>query len=120
MGRKLFRSCLPGTSSNGDYLTTPGGVNSMSKQLQSCNRIFDQEQTIFHCFQLCIARYAISSRDSCDSAARKCSGDELMTIRKLAIKTSADVVFLRQRKEKFARAHRTRVNRKVINLFVKY
>src|ERR1041384_8823260 len=46
--------------------------------------------------------------------------DKAMSIDKFAIKTGAGVVFLRERKEQFARAYRTRVDGIISNLFVKY
>ena len=43
-----------------------------------------------------------------------------MRIDKLTIKTGAGVVLLRERKEQFARAYRTRVDGIISNLFVKH
>jgi hypothetical protein len=43
-----------------------------------------------------------------------------MSIDKLAVKSGAGVVLLRERKKQFARAYRTRVDGIISNLFVKY
>src|SRR5262245_22431583 len=116
---QLFRRRLSCASRDRNNRFAPRGVNAMRKQLQSSDRVLDEQQAIAESFEFRIAADAIGTRDCGDSAFRKGVGDERVSIDKLAIKSGADVVRLRKRKEQLARANRTRIDGIIGNLFVK-
>src|ERR1700687_3910413 len=63
--------------------------------------------------------HAISARYSSDCAAAERLRNEPVRVSKRSVEAGAGVVFLRQGKEELARFHRTRIDRKVRNFFVK-
>src|SRR6266516_4317621 len=62
---------------------------------------------------------AIPARYSSDCPAAERLRNEPVRVGKGSVEAGAGVVFLRQREEEFARPHRTRIDRKVRNFFVK-
>src|SRR5262245_38684944 len=107
MGRQFFGSCLTGATCDCNDFASPRRVHAMCEQLQCCDRVFNQQQTISEFPEFRIALDSIDAGNRSNCTALKCSRDEPMPISELAVKTSADVVLLRQCKEQLARAHST-------------
>src|SRR6188474_461497 len=92
----------------------------MSKQLQRSNRVVNEQQTILDAFQIRTSAGMVHPSDCSDCATLKRVAYKSMSVDKLAAKSGAGVILLRERKKQFARAYRTRVDGIIIYLFVKY
>jgi hypothetical protein len=92
----------------------------MREQLQSSDRIFNQQQTILHALEISVTVNTIGTRHRRNRATLKRAGYKAMCINKLTVKTGAGELFFALSQQDYARAYRTRVDGIISNLFVKH